>query len=170
METALEFTADDVAYIEENFICLQTRAPRGPAASYVLEDGSEFYPPDYFEQEMDEARFKERLRSEMDAQRISLDPDETWQTYMEGIYGVCLQSATPENIVRKAAMLARVEQLTQTPDRGDSHWVRALKHAVDMLDKLERPFSPHYDRARFGRPPTRDTHIRNVRRRYPEIT
>lgn len=170
METALEFSADDVAYVEENFICLETRPPHGPAPSYVLEDGSEFYPPDYFEQEMDEARFKERLRSEMRAQSVSLDADETWQTYLEGIYGVCLRSATPENIVRKAAALTRIEQLTEKPDRGDGQWVRALKGAVDALDALERPFSPHYDRARFGRPPTRDTHIRDVRRRYPEIS
>lgn len=170
MEAAREFTADDVAYIEENFICLEARPEHGPAASYVLEDGSEFYPADYFEQEMDETRFKERLRSEMDAQRVCLDPDETWQTYLEGIYGVCLRSATPENIVRKAALLERIEQLTQTPDRRDSQWIRALRHAVDTLDALERPFSPHYDRKRFGRPPTRDTHVGNVRRRYPEIT
>ncbi len=170
METKVHFSPDDVAYIEENFIALEARPQGCPAASYVLEDGSEFYPADYFHQEMDESRFKTRLRTEALAQDIGpLDADETWQTYLEGIYGVCLRSATPENIVRKNAMLQRIEALTQAPDENNPGWVSALKHAVDTLDMLERPFSPHYDRARFGRPPTRDSHIRDVRRRFPQI-
>jgi hypothetical protein len=41
---------------------------------------------------------------------------------------------------------------------------------VDELDSLERPFSPVYDRVRFGRPPTRDTHICDVRKTFPQIT
>src|SRR6185437_16718884 len=104
MDTILELTSDDVAYVEGNFICLHARPANGPAPSYVLEDGREFYPADYFDQEMDETQFKARLRAEMETQNVtSIDPEETWQTYLEGIYGVCLRSATPENIVRKNA-------------------------------------------------------------------
>src|SRR6185437_17005499 len=107
----------------------------------------------------------------METQNVtSIDPEETWQTYLEGIYGVCLRSATPENIVRKNALLERIEALTNSPQEHDPAWVRALKTAVDSLDVLERPFSPHYDRKRFGKPPTRDSHIRNVRRRFPQIS
>lgn len=169
MEAAVEFTPDDLAYIEENFVCLEVRPEFAPQASYVLDDGAEFYPHDYFSQEMDEARFKARLHAEMHAQNITLDPGETWEEYLTGIYGVCLQSVTPENIVRKAALLARIGALTAAPDPQNATWIADLKRAVDALDALERPFSPHYDRVRFGRPPTRDTYIRDVRRRYPQI-
>lgn len=171
MDTTLEFTLDDIAYVERNFICLQERPAHGPAASYVLGDGREFFPPDYFEQETDEARFKARLSAEMRAQNAqTLDPDQAWRAYLKGIYGVCLHNATPENIVRKNALLERIDALAAAPQQHDAAWVHALKSAVDSLDALERPFSPHYDRARFGRPPTRDSHIRDVRRRFPQIS
>ena len=169
MEAAVQFTPDDLAYIEENFVCLEVRPEFAPQASYVLDDGTEFYPHDYFSQEMDEARFKARLHAEMHAQDITLDADETWEEYLTGIYGVCLRSATPENIVRKAALLQRIDALTAAPAPQDATWVANLKGAVDALDALERPFSPHYDRVRFSRPPTRDTYIRDVRRRFPQI-
>lgn len=169
MEAAVEFTPDDLAYIEENFVSLEVRPEFGPRASYVLDDGTEFYPHDYFSQEMNEARFRARLHAEMHAQKVTLDPDETWEEYLTGIYGVCLQSVTPENIVRKAALLQRIGALTAAPDPQNATWIADLKRAVDALDALERPFSPHYDRIRFGRPPTRDTYIRDVRRRYPQI-
>jgi Family of unknown function (DUF6058) len=170
METTLEFTPDDIAYIEENFVCPQAR-PAGPGPAYVLDDGSAFYPADYASQETDEARFKARLHAEAIVQQIApLDAGETWQTYLEGIYGICLRSATPENIARKAALIQRIESLVSDPCQDDPQWVLALKRAVDALDALERPFSPHYDRKRFGRPPTRDSHIRDVRRRFPQIT
>jgi hypothetical protein len=170
METTKQFTAEDIAYIKEHFVRLNGRPPQGPAASYVLEDGSEFYPRAYFDLETDEGRFKERLRAEMRAQNLtSLDVDETWQTYLEGIYGICLREAAPENIVRKGALLERIDTLVNAPREDDPQWVRELKAAVDALDALELPFSPHYDRSRFGRPPTRDSHIRDVRLRFPQI-
>lgn len=166
MET-LAFTPEDIAYIEEHFICLESRPPHAPASSYVLADGTEFYPRNYFEQEFDETRFKARLCAEMRVQGItSLDVDETWLAYMEGVYGVCLRSATPENIVRKNALLERIESLTSAPRQEDPSWLADIKNAVDALDALELPFSPHYDRVRFGRAPTRDSHIRDVRRRF----
>lgn len=169
MEAAVQFTPDDLAYIEENFVCLEVRPEFAPQASYVLDDGTEFYPHDYFSQEMDEERFKARLHAQMQTQRVRLDADETWDEYLTGLYGVCLKSATPENIVRKAALLQRIDVLTAAPDPHNAKWLADLKEAVDALDALERPFSPHYDRVRFGKPPTRDTHIRDVRRRYPHI-
>lgn len=169
MQTAI-FTEDDVAYIEEHFISLESQAPGRPAASYALDDGREFYPKDYFELEADETAFKERLALEARAQGIApLDAGEEWEAYIAGIYGICLRSATPENIARKAALLQHIEALTGAPDEEDPAWIRALKDAVDALDALERPFSPHYDRRRFGRPPTRDSHIAAVRARFPQI-
>lgn len=170
MEMALHFTAADVEYVEAHFICLESRPANRPAPSYVLDDGSEFYPPDYFELEADEMRFKGRLAAACARQGITgLDPQETWATYMDGTYGVCLKSPTPENIARKNALLQRIETLIGAPDEENAAWLVALKHAVDALDSLERPFSPHYDRARFGKPPTRDSHITAVRHKYPQI-
>lgn len=170
METTARFTATDVNYIEANFICLPSHPANLPAPSYVLDDGREFYPPEYFELERSESRFKSRLAAACAKEGIApLDPGETWAAYMDGVYGVCLRSATPENIVRKNALLQRIEALTGVPDETNAVWIAALKHAVDALDELERPFSPHYDRARFGRPPTRDSHITALRHNYPQI-
>lgn len=167
MEITLRFSPEDIVYVEQHFMCLAKRPETGPGPSYVLSDGREFYPHDYFEQEMDEARFKDRLLAEMRVQGgASLDPDKTWQSYLSGVYAVCLRSATPENIVRKDVLLARIESLTSAPLPESAEWMQALKEAVDALDLLERPFSPHYDRARFGRPPTRDSHIGDVRARF----
>lgn len=171
METAEQFSRADVAYVEAHFVCLESRPANGPAPSYVLDDGRAFYPPDYFEMETGEKHFKSRLAIACELEGIApLDADETWTAYMGGIYGVCLNSATPENIARKSALLARIEALIAAPKEDEQAWITALKDAVDALDAIERPFSPHYDRARFGRPPTRDSHITAVRQRFPRIT
>lgn len=170
MDTTAQFTLADVAYVEANFTCLQTRPPDGPGPAYVLDDGREFYPHDYAELPINEGEFKRRLAAACAAEGMpALDAHETWLTYMEGTYGVCLHSATPENIGRKNALLQRIERLAAEPGERRAAWSRELKEAVDALDALERPFSPHYDRVRFGRPPTRDSHIAGVRARFPEI-
>lgn len=170
MKTIAQFTAADIRYIETQFMQLDARSAERPAASYTLDDGREFYPRDYFELEVDERRFKSRLASACAMERIApLDPEEAWTVFMDGVYGVCLKSATPENIARKNALLQRIEALTTTPNEDDNTWLAALKRAVDALDELERAFSPHYDRRRFGRPPTRDTHITAMRHKYPRI-
>lgn len=170
MDTIAQFMPADVEYIEANFRRLVSRPANKPAPSYALDDGRQFYPSNYFELATDEFDFKSRLAAACAREGVApLDPDETWRTYMDGIYGVCLKRATPENIARKNALLQRIETLTAAPDEANPTWIAALKHAVDALDELERPFSPHYDRARFGRPPTRDSHITGVRHKYPKI-
>lgn len=165
----MQFSNDDIAYVKTHFVCLRERLPDGPGPSYVLDDGSEYYPPDYYELERNEALFKARLRAAARAAGTVLDADHTWHVYLTGIYGVCLHSATPENIVRKNALLQRIDELMAAPRELDWSWISRLKHAVDALDAIERPFSPHYDRQRFGRPPSRDSHIHALRRLYPRI-
>ena len=150
----MSFTPADIAYVEQNFVALTARPP-GPGPSYVLDDGREFYPKDYREHETDEVRFKARLMQETQQSGVSLDIEQEWQAYLAGIYGVCLRSATPENIVRKEALLHRIDDL-----------LGELGAAVDALDALEREFAPDYDRLRFGRPTTRDTHITRVRNAF----
>ncbi|MGH3094268.1 MAG: DUF6058 family natural product biosynthesis protein, partial [Gaiellaceae bacterium] len=51
----------------------------------------------------------------------------------------------------------------------DELWQAGLRRAVDELDELERPFAPHYDRARFGAPSSRDRLITAVREAYPTV-
>lgn len=84
------------------------------------------------------------------AARVDELPAEDREAFLDGTYFVCLKHATPENIARKGEL------------------VDSLRALVAELDMLERPFSPDYDRARFGRPPTRDELIGEPRRRFPD--
>jgi hypothetical protein len=159
----------DVAYIQANFITLDEacagafrdraetlrRIALGalPRPSYVVDDVP-YVPRDYFDIEISEPAFVERYLAACtarDFEQSRADAIEAWGGYLSGLYGVCLHTATPENIAAKGALLARIA---------------ALLRAVDELDGLERPFSPVYDRERFGRPPTRDTHIAGLRDRF----
>lgn len=159
----------DVAYIQENFVPLARACTAAqqelaetlrriafgelPRPSYIVDDVP-FVPPDYFETSLPQEAFVERYCAAsaslgIDASRASAM--EAWGGYLSGLYGVCLYSATPENIARKSALLERIT---------------ALLHAVDELDGLERPFSPHFDRERFGRPVSRDTYVTGLRERF----
>jgi hypothetical protein len=159
----------DVAYIQANFITLEDACagafrPLGetlrrialgalPRPSYVVDDVP-YVPRDYFDTEISEALFVERYLREsaqLGFGQTRADAIEAWGGYLSGLYGVCLHSATPENIARKGALLTRIATLLR---------------AVDELDGLERTFSPVYDRERFGRPPTRDTFIAEPRARF----
>jgi hypothetical protein len=163
----------DIEYITEHFVRIEPgqRRDSDPGPAYVI-DGHCFVSPDYFEQERDPARFRERFIAE--AVRLGIeDPErsasEAWQSFLTGVYAVCLRNVTPESIARKQALLSRIEVLTAQPKRNDPQWVTQLREAVNALDALERPFSPVYDRLRFDRPPTRDSHINDVRARFPEV-
>jgi hypothetical protein len=160
------YDSRDIEYITENFIRLDSpRYGEGdPGPSYVI-DGVWYVPTDYFEQERDPVQFRDRFVAE--ARALGLDDaersaEEAWDEFLTGIYGVCLRRVTPENIARKQALISRIEALTAHPHPEDAEWKLQLRNAVDALDELERPFSPVYDRVRFGRPPTRDTHINDV--------
>jgi len=160
----------DIAYIQANFILLPKNVPAGlPQPAYVLADGRAYVAPDHLEQEADPERFVERFCHAATALGIDASEHlarEEWVAYTTGIYSVCLLQATPENIARKSAAIARIDALLVRPDPDSPAWIADLRGAVDELDRLERPFSPVYDRTRFGRPPTRDSYIRDVRARY----
>ncbi len=182
----------DVGYIRSGFVeldelCRQTardpsavraeiEAHRLPRPSYVLDDGTEMVPPDYFAL-VDEADGGDRLRErfiERYERAVAAEPDvpaaaeEEWDAYLSGEYGVCLKQVTPESIVRKAALITRIEALLAKPDPADIDWAGRLRAAVDELDALERPFAA-FDRIRFGGPSSRDRLITGTRRAYPEI-
>jgi len=175
----------DIAYISENFstlgeLCREAGIDEAvirreiaigerPRASYRLADGREFFPRDYLASYFSRQAFSQRLREAAKDERVTLtdaDIDDEWQSYLTGIYGVCLKEVTPENIVRKGALLERIERLLADPQQHNFAWLRELGETVNLLDALERPFSPYFDRVVFGRPPTRDSHIRDVRVRF----
>jgi hypothetical protein len=186
----MDYTAADVEYVRTNYLTLEQvcaerpESPeeirdliaqgRLPRASYVLDDGAEMFPADYF-RFVDEAggpdalagRFAERLV----AAGAGEDLDLHWQTYMNGVYGVCLWDVTPETIARKAKLVSSISELLMLARPAELDWRERLRDEVDELDALERQFAPDYDRdeARFGRKPTRDLLIEAARERYPEV-
>jgi len=75
-----------------------------------------------------------------------------------------LEAASLQRARDRNAAVAELEELNRRRHAA------LLADAPDSeLDKLERPFSPHYDRERFGRPPTRDELIEAPRRLYPDL-
>jgi hypothetical protein len=186
----MEYTAADLDYLRANYLTLEQvcaerpESPvelraliakgRLPKPSYVLEDGTELFPADYF-RFVDEAggpsglraRFAERL----EAAGGAVDLDLHWQFYLEGIYGVCLRDVTPEAIARKAKLVSSISELLMLARPAEADWRQRLRAEVDELDALEREFAPDYDRdeARFGRKPTRDLLIEAARERYPDV-
>jgi Family of unknown function (DUF6058) len=182
----------DVEYIRSGFVELDElcrRTSRDPAAvraqidagvlpraSYVLDDGAEMVPSDYFAL-ADEAGSADRLRERFveryeraaaAEQDVSASAEEEWEAYLTGEYGVCLKRVAPETIVRKAALIARIEGLLREPRPADSAWAGGLRAAVDELDELERAFAA-FDRIRFGGPSSRDRLITGTRQAYPEV-
>ena len=185
----MRLTAADIAYIRADYVTLdelcagRVETPLDirrlidegflPRPSYVLEDGTEMFPADYFRL-ADDAGGAEALRAHF-AQRLrdagGEDFESDWRAYLAGIYGVCLRDVTPETIVRKARLVTSLCELLVLAQPADAEWRERLRAEVDELDELEREFSPDYDRneERFGRKPTRDLLIAAARERYPDV-
>lgn len=182
----------DVEYIRSGFIDLEelcrdtSRDPAAvraqieggvlPRASYVLDDGAEMVPFDYFALADDAGgadllreRFIERYERAASAEHdVSARAEEEWEAYLSGEYGVCLKHVTPETIVRKAGLISQIEELLAEAKPDDSDWAGGLRAAVEELDELEREFAA-LDRVRFGGPSSRDRLITGTREAYPEI-
>jgi hypothetical protein len=184
-----EFSSADIEYIRANYRKLETlcrqsgqdlaevqrliRARQLPAPSYVLPGGEEMVPEDYFRL-VNEARGPERLREEFERRYRETGGAEhelaaDWEGYMEGLYGVCLRQVSPETIVRKSELVISIEGLLAEAKPTDAGWQSRLREEVQELDRLEREFSPDYDRSRFGSPPSRDRLIAVAHERYSEI-
>jgi hypothetical protein len=183
------FSPADIEYVRANYrtldeICSEhgreaeeiralIRDEALPAASYVLPDGTEMVPDDYF-QLVDEAGGPTRLRDEFERRHKAAggptsELQEDWDGYISGLYAVCLRHVSPETIVRKGQLVTSVGRLLAHPAPDDEVWRERLRAEVDELDALEREFSPDLDRKRFERPPTRDLLIVAARERYPEL-
>jgi uncharacterized protein DUF6058 len=183
------FSEADIEYVRVNYrrlgqLCLERdeqaeevraliREGLLPAPSYVLPDGGEMVPEDYFRL-VDEAGGPKRLRQEFERRYLAAggeasELEEDWGGYIGGIYGVCLRHVSPETIVRKSELVRSIGRLLANPAPEDAAWQSRLRDEVGGLDALEREFSPDYDRKRFERPPSRDLLIVTARERYPEL-
>jgi hypothetical protein len=183
------YTDADLAYIGANYATLEElcagrrESPadvrrlieqrRLPRPSYVLDDGTEMYPYDYFRL-FDDAGGVESLREHFDERLRAAgddDVDEQWEGYLSGIYAVCLRDVTPETIARKTKLVTSLCELLVLAKPRDPDWRERLRREVDELDELEREFAPDYDRneERFGCKPTRDLLIAAARERYPDV-
>lgn len=183
-----EFTAADLDYVTAEYATLDqlcaNRAEtsqdvrrlieqgRLPRPTYVLADGTEMFPPDYFAL-LDSAGGVDRLRAHFDDRHRAatttlgapgVDPTEDWEGYLSGEYGVCLRELSPEAMVEKNALVSQIETMVAAPMPDDPSWVDRLRAAVDDLDELERPFTD-FDRQRWGGV-SRDTHITAVRAQF----
>jgi Family of unknown function (DUF6058) len=180
MEPAM--TTADVAYIRANYVTLEEACAgraetpddvraliaeeRLPQPSYVLPEGTEMVPRDYFA--IADAGREDFARRFLDAGGSAAALEEEWQGYLSGAYGVCLKEQSPESIVRKDHLVRAIEGLVAEPNPADAAWGEQLRHSVEELDQLERPFAPEYDRARWG-PSSRDRCITSPRERFPEV-
>jgi len=91
-----------------------------------------------------------------------------WNDFLSGEYGACLKVPWVPCMIRKERLLRQISGLSEHPVPRDPRWADALRTAVNALDRLELPFT-RWDRLRFGRPVSRDTHIDSVRRKFPEV-
>jgi uncharacterized protein DUF6058 len=157
----------DIAYARSQFRSIRGADPALPAPAYWDRDANAYVPHDYEVQESDFERFFTRARTEISRLGAPYDSqwiDDAWKNYWDGIYGICLKSATPEHIVRKNVLIDRIESMLEDAETCDERRIVLLR-AVDELDALERPFCD-FDRRYFGRPVSRDVYIEAVRRRY----
>jgi hypothetical protein len=177
---------DDLPYLRANFVVLdelarahgrsvddvRARIEAGslPRPAYELSDGTSLVAPDYFAlsdaaggdgdlRDWFHARYADAAAGEPAADPAA----EAWDDYLTGFYAKCLRSVTPSTIVRKAALMARIESLIAEPREGDLEWLASLREAVDALDVLERPFA-EFDRVEG--PVSRDRLIAGVREQF----
>ena len=177
----------DIRYVAANFqtlerLCERTATTdrerverdierrRIPGPSYTVEDGTPYFPADYFQEQPTQAEFAMRLTHAAQERGLVLsqaDVCEMWDAYLDGTYGMCLRHVSPETIVEKQFLLGDIEELTQAPSPQDPQWTGRLRERVNRLDELERPFTA-FDRIFFGRPVSRDLWITAVHEKFPE--
>jgi len=184
----MDLTQADIAYVSANYRTLEElcegraesppevreliAAQRLPQPSYVLPDGAGMFPADYFRL-LDEAGGVDRLPEHFAARHLAAngkDPEQDWQMYLDGTWGICLRDVTPETIVRKNTLVSSLCELLVLARPRYEDWRQALREQVEELDELERQFSPDFDRSEeMDRLPTRDLIIAAARERYPEV-
>jgi Family of unknown function (DUF6058) len=188
-EVARRLAALDDAYIRAEFVPLDGLAasrPGGtdavrehiwagrlPQPAYRLDDGTDMVPADYFAL-VDEAGsvaalpgwFQARYAKARVGSAIDEPAEEVWRDYLGGGYFVCLRSATPENIVRKADCIIAIDRLLAEPAPASPSWQAALRGAVERLAAIERPGTV-LDPPRWGGPMSQQWYGAYLRTTYP---
>src|SRR5919198_2026751 len=173
--TSSTFTDADLAYLRSTFATLdeicatrnetpdEVRAliaeRKLPHPSYVLDDGTELVPRDYFaladaaggiDRLPDE--YERRYRETLNTYGLAFHRDlfeRRWEQYLDGISGMCMRDVTPETIIRKRLLIDAIEALVSDARPDDDRWATALRSSVDELDSIEKEFAPDHDRAQF---------------------
>lgn len=191
MPTTPTLSSNDLAYLDSDYRSLAElcagrdldpaairaliEAGRLPRPTYVLPDGEERFPPDYFAL-LDEAGAVDALPDWFRRRYLALtageptaddDATEDWAGYLSGQFGICLWSVTVESMIEKNRLSRRIDALLATPRESDPSWRQDLRGAVDALDALLRPFTD-FDRARWG-DTSREQRITRVRDRNPSV-
>jgi Family of unknown function (DUF6058) len=172
-------TQADLDYVRDTFAPLaaehrgHVEAGLLPRATYELPDGTPMVPPDHAqlltEADRDPSAVKPLFLTRfIAAGGGAQEAEQAYAEWLSGDYGACLWCTTPEMIVLKGALMGAIEALTVCPAPGTGPWEEALRHAVDALDAIERPFAEH-DRVRWKPPLSRDRLITATRARYPAI-
>jgi hypothetical protein len=188
-EVARRLAALDDAYIRAEFVALDDLAadrPGGAAAArrdiaagrlpqpaYRLDDGTDMVPADYFAL-VDEAGsvdalpgwFQARYAKAREQSAIDESAEEVWRDYLSGGYFICLRSATPEQIVRKADYIIEIDSLLADPSPASPPWQARLRAAVEGLSAIERPGTV-LDPPRWGGPMSQQWYGAYLRTAYP---
>ncbi|RED43756.1 DUF6058 family natural product biosynthesis protein [Aestuariispira insulae] len=77
---------------------------------------------------------------------------ETWQYFLEGVYGLCTKDGQPETIFLKQVGVQFIDVVLaeDAPIAGNGHKRDILCRMVNLLDKVASPFAPH-ERERSSR-------------------
>jgi hypothetical protein len=117
----------------------------------------------------DPIEYLEEVTPPPEAQAAKQDVIEmNWQGFLSGEFGVCLRVPWVPCMLRKGKLMRAIDRLMTAPQPESPMWRAALRYSVDSLDRLEMPFA-EWDRIRFGKRVSRDTHIQSVRERFPQI-
>ena len=182
--------------VSEAVLAAWQRESLFPQPTYFTEDGKQWYSRAYVDlvrravaHETDlkslfsaeYARALERLRKTAPADYAAeiatssgagSSPQEAlesnWKGFLSGEYGVCLRVPWVPCMLRKGRLMRTIEELISEPRTGELEWSRRLHQSVDSLSRLEMPFT-QWDRIRFGKLVSRDTHIEAVRQRFPGV-
>jgi rubrerythrin len=76
---------------------------------------------------------------------VDLLLENEWQQYLQGVYGICVQEPTPENIAIKEIMLRRIRLITEDckKEKLTSEEVIALQQALQQYDQVATLFAPY---------------------------
>lgn len=173
-----ELTDEDVAYVISAFRP-QTESDRqraaggvAPKPSYVLPDGRAMVSAEP-DPDLASATDPDGLRRRFVSRWVAAggreqDADRELAAWLDGGYGVCLQSPAPESILAKDGLAQAITALIAQPQPQNRWWQATLRHAVAAYDELVLPFAS-VDPARFGTPTSRTRLVDAVRERWPTV-